>query len=552
MTAALALLLCALLPLALVPLVALPATRRLGLALAPWSAPPALLLALRGTIETESFTWLLLGLRVGLDDIGRVFLLFTAALWWLAGLFGRTYLADDARRPRFFAFYLAAQCGNLGLIVAQDIAGFYLFFALLTFAAYGLVVHTGSDEARRAGTVYIVLAIIGEMLLLAAFLLAAQAAQSIDLSRVPAAVAQAPARGLIVGLLLTGFGVKAGVLVLHVWLPLAHPVAPTPASAVLSGAMIKAGLLGWLRFLPLGQAALPDWGALCVLAGFAAAFYAALVGLAQTNPKTVLAYSSISQMGLMTALVGAALLAPEAAALTLTAVVVFAVHHGLAKGALFLSVGVGGGPFGLLRLGQALAVLALAGAPWTSGATAKYLLKGAFDAAPGPWPAWMAFLLPLSSFATALLLLRFMVLVFPTPGRWSVGRWLPWLLSVSAVVLAVPAGMPAATIAGAGWEGLLPLVAAVVVAVLARALPARLRGWRVPPGDVLTLATRAGIGMSWRMPAGARRAANLAAATSAFVAQRRRWPQAPALRADLVAGTAFVFLVVLFFLLLVA
>lgn len=553
MTGALALLLAVVLPLALLPLVLLPATRRFGLALAPWSAVPALLLALGGTTDAESFAWLLLGLRVGLDDTGRVFLLFTAWLWWLAGLFGRAYLADDAREPRFVAFYLATLCGNLGLIVAQDIAGFYLFFALMTFAAYGLVVHAGSDEARRAGSVYIVLAVIGEMLLLAGFLLAAQQAGSIDLARVPAAVAQAPARDAIVGLLLAGFGVKAGVLLLHVWLPLAHPVAPTPASAVLSGAMIKAGLLGWLRFLPIGQVALPDWGALCVAAGLAATFYGAVVGLAQTNAKTVLAYSSISQMGLMTALVGAALLAPEAAPLALTAVVVFAAHHGLAKGALFLSVGIDGGPPWLLRLGQAAAALALAGAPWTSGAAAKYLLKGALGAAPAPWPAWVdAAVLPLSSFVTALLLLRFMLLAAPGPGRAHFGHWLPWGLSVLGVAAAVPWWKPDAVLAGADLAGFMPIVAALVVALVAGAAPVRWRAWRIPPGDVLALGSLVGLRL-WRAMVGTYSAvAGLAARMKPARAVGRGWPRsrAPVLRVDAVAGVAFVFLIVLIFLLL--
>jgi formate hydrogenlyase subunit 3/multisubunit Na+/H+ antiporter MnhD subunit len=279
-----------------------------------------------------------------------------------------------------------------------------------------------------------------------------------------------------------------------------------------------------------------------------------MVGLAQTNPKTVLAYSSISQMGLMTVLVGAALMAPDAAPLALTAVVVFAVHHGLAKGALFLSVGVGGGPHWLLRLGQAVAALALAGAPWTSGAAAKYLLKGALGAAPAPWPMWVDAMLPLSSFATALLLLRFMLLVARSKGRAHLGRWLPWGLSVLSVVVAVLWWMPDTALAGAKLEGLIPIAAAVAVALLAGAAPALLRAWRIPPGDVLALVAFAGA-RAWRVMASTRDAvAGLAArappAGAVWRLRGRSRGRAPALRTDAVAGTAFVFLVVLFFLLL--
>ena len=88
-----------------------------------------------------------------------------------------------------------------------------------------------------------------------------------------------------------------GLVPLHVWLPLAHPAAPMPASAVLSGAIIKAGVIGLIRFLPF-DGALPDWGAVLTAVGLLTAFYGVAVGITQANPKTVLAYSSVSQMGL--------------------------------------------------------------------------------------------------------------------------------------------------------------------------------------------------------------------------------------------------------------
>jgi formate hydrogenlyase subunit 3/multisubunit Na+/H+ antiporter MnhD subunit len=125
------------------------ALRPAALALAPWAALPGLALAVTGGTEID-LPWLLLGTRLGLDGTSRAFLLFTAVLWLAAGPYARAYLEDDPRAPRFFAFFLATMAGNLGLVLAQDIASFYLFFALMTFAAYGLVVYTGTDEARRS------------------------------------------------------------------------------------------------------------------------------------------------------------------------------------------------------------------------------------------------------------------------------------------------------------------------------------------------------------------------------------------------------------------
>jgi len=384
-------------------------------ALAPWAALPGLLLAAAPEFRLE-LSWLLLDTRLGLDATGRIFLIFTALLWLIAGLYAQTYLASDPKHYRFTAFFLATMAGNLGVVLAQDVASFYFFFALMTLSAYGLIVHEGGQAARRAGRIYLILAIFGEVLLFVAFLLSASAAKSLDLDEIPKAVALSPLRDLIVVLFLGGFGVKVGVLVLHVWLPLAHPVAPTPASAVLSGVIIKAGLLGWLRFLPLGQAALPDWGNGLTAVGLVAAFYGAGVGWVQKDAKTVLAYSSISQMGLITVPVGLGLAVPANWPVALMAVAVYAVHHALAKGALFLGVGVARTARNARQLrwtmaGLLLPALALAGAPFTSGALAKESLKHAIGSAPEPSQDWLAWALSLAAVGTTLLLIRFLYLV---------------------------------------------------------------------------------------------------------------------------------------------
>ena len=102
---------------------------------------------------------------------------------------------------------------------------------------------------------------------------------------------------------IVGFALKIGLVPLHVWMPLAYTAAPIPAAAVLSGAAVKAGVIGLIRFLPLG-AAMPGWGEALVALGFFSAFYGVAVGITQANPKTVLAYSSVSQMGVIAAVLG--------------------------------------------------------------------------------------------------------------------------------------------------------------------------------------------------------------------------------------------------------
>lgn len=449
---------------------------------------------------------LLLGARFGLDATGRVFLFFSGVLWLLGGVYASGYLRDDARRARFFGFYLTAMVGNLGLIVAMDAGTFYLMLAVMTFASYGLVVHSGSVEALRAGRVYIGMAVVGEALLFSALVLLAQGSTSLSFAELSYLSVPEQTRAAIVPLALAGLGVKAGLVGLHMWLPLAHPAAPTPASAVLSGAMIKAGLLGWLRILPISEVGLPEWGGAVIALGLVAALGAAAVGVAQREAKAVLAYSSISQMGLITVAVGVALGSTGGAAAGVGAATLYALHHGLAKGALFLSVGVATGSARgpsrqLLRMiALLLPAASLAGAPLTSGAVAKAALKGAASVAPGAWAGALAVLLPLSAIGTTLLMARFLFLMqarskpAPPPSPAVAGSWIalvvlsavvPWLWPADLVGPAVAAALKL----GAVWTNVWPIAVGAGVAVAAARVAAR-RGPSaappgVPPGDVL-------------------------------------------------------------------
>ena len=403
------------------PLLPLPALALALLSAAPWAL---------------DLPWLVLGSTWMLDELRRSFLLLTALLWAGAGLYAVGYLGTVQLR-RFCVFWGLTLAGNIGLVLAGDIVSFYTFFALMTFAGYGLVVHDGSDRARFAGRVYLVMALLGEMALLAGFLLAARALDGLLLADLAAGITASDRGGLMTALFIAGFGVKAGLPLLHFWLPLAHPVAPTPASAVLSGAMIKAGLLGWLLTLPLGEAGWASWGQFLMVLGFVGSLGAALFGVAQRDPKTVLAWSSISQMGLMAVLVGAALAAPAQAPALLPVIALFALHHGLAKGCLFLAVGLVL-PVGrlwrvLLGLLLALPALSLLGAPLTSGELAKGMMKGVLLAAPDlPLAPQLPLLLHAATLATLLLVARYgwMLWLRLEPGRAAASVWWGWGLTV--------------------------------------------------------------------------------------------------------------------------
>ncbi|WP_028492374.1 complex I subunit 5 family protein [Thioalkalivibrio sp. ALE19] len=473
---------------------------RAPLRLVPWAALPALLLAALGPEGKQaSLPWLLTGVELGLDPLGRIFLVLTAGLWLAAGLHALHERADDPARRRFFVFFLLSMAGNLGLILAQDAASFYLFFSLMSLSAWGLVVHKRSTEAWMAARLYLVLSVFGEVALFAGLMLAIHQAGG---ETALAAIAAARPEGAAMVLLVLGLGIKAGMLGVHFWLPLAHPAAPIPASAVLSGAMIKAGLLGWMRLLPLDATGHAVLGEVLIGLGLAAAFLGALAGVFQARPKTILAYSSISQMGLMTTGVGLALLLPAMREPLLFAVAMYALHHGLAKGSLFLAVDVAGRlPSATAARYAALALivlpgLSLAGLPFTSGALAKEWLKAplAPDAA-GPADT----LLTLAATGTTLLVLRFLwrlraELATRTAPE-ATGRWLPWagLATMSLILpgLAVLLGWlspeldpPVLTGISLLWPIALGLGLAAAGLVLLR--DRGLRG--VPEGDVAVLA----------------------------------------------------------------
>jgi formate hydrogenlyase subunit 3/multisubunit Na+/H+ antiporter MnhD subunit len=471
-------------------LAALFALSRTGPWLAGIAPLPALLTALWVPTSTRlELPWLLLGSEFGIDTSGRVFLLFSALLWLAAGFQAELSLGRETRAGRFRVFFLLAMAGNFWLILAQDLVNFYLGFALMGLAAYGLVIHDGRPESLRAGRVYLTMTLIAEVALFAALLLVFQHTESLT----PQATQLTGLDDWTIGLLLLGLGIKAGLVFLHVWLPLAHPAAPVPASAVLSGTMIKAALVGWLRFLPIGEQVLWDWGQLLTSLGALTLLYAIPVGLLQTHPKVVLAYSSVSKMGFMSMFLGLALLAPTLAPALVSGLVLFAAHHGLAKGALFLGVGVVHARHTRWTLAVlAIPALVLAGAPFTSGALAKTLFDPTLHELPGIWAHAMPLLLLISTIGTTLLMARFMILmsephVHHSPASpWLVVPWLFLLGSILSWPFASGHDFPSPA---AG----LPLVLSILLALLvAWWRPDHLDALtgRIPPGDLLQPVSR--------------------------------------------------------------
>jgi formate hydrogenlyase subunit 3/multisubunit Na+/H+ antiporter MnhD subunit len=480
-------------PLLMLAALAVPTLRARVLALL-WLAPlPGLACALLAGGGDPFIVYARVRLTLVLDLPSALLLGAAALLWCAASIYLRAYVAR-AEQARFAAWWLPTMAGSLGVFVAGDLVGFYFVYALASLPAWGLVIHDRTPRAWAAGATYLLLTVIGEAALLAGFALLAAftPGNSLAIADVLPALATAPLRDLAIAFLVAGFGLKAGLVPLHVWLPLAHPAAPMPASAVLSGAIIKAGIIGLIRFLPV-EATPAGWGQVLVVLGFVSAFWGVTIGITQRNPKTVLAYSSVSQMGVVAAAIGMGLLAgigttPAAAAF-------YAMHHVLAKGALFLAVGVAataGGRMRWLVLGPALLLaLGFGGMPLTGGWLAKEAVKAELGS------GLVGTLSALSAAGSTLLMLHFTRrlaagLAADATARPPYGMLLPWLaLAAASVILPWLAFtgswaevLTASALLKAAWPVLTGVAALSLLMRWGDRLP------QVPEGDIIHLARR--------------------------------------------------------------
>lgn len=342
--------------------------------------------------------WLLTGTYWQLDSVGQMFLLFSSMVWLVAILY--VVFADDAqmKQPVYRCLFMLAMAGNMLLIVAADMSSFYLGFAAMGLSAYGILLKP-SQRARRAARVYLGFTLVGELALFIAMLILFSSSESLLFTDIQ----QEEIPDLAVAFLLLGFGIKLALPGLHPWLPLAYTAAPLISVAVLSGPMMKAGLLGWIRFLPPGAENLQTWGSVLIWLGVAGLLLGSLLALLQYRASAILAYSSIAKMGLASSLFGYALVNPEQADEVIAALVLFAMHHLLVKSALFIGLHDyqqrGGESW--IFYGLVLLSLSLIGLPFSGGAGAKSALELATDGDFG-------LILILSGFTTAMMMIHFL------------------------------------------------------------------------------------------------------------------------------------------------
>lgn len=283
-----------------------------------------------------------------LDSVSALQLMYCCIalwMWALTTLMSKRYFKGYHNLKRYYFFSALTLIGTLGVFLAKDLSMLFMFFEWMSFASYLLVAHDEKKETMRAAQTYLFVAVAGGLVLLMGIMLFYHATGTLVLAEMRDAAANvAPEREkeiLAAGIcMLIGFGAKAGLFPLHIWLPKAHPVAPAPASAILSGMLTKTGIYGILLISTRLFYHDGNWGVMLVVLGIVTMLTGAVLALFSNNLKKALACSSVSQIGFISVGLGAINLLGAENTLAVKGTVMHMVNHSMLKLVLFMSAGV--------------------------------------------------------------------------------------------------------------------------------------------------------------------------------------------------------------------
>ena len=370
-----------------------------------------------------------IGAHVRADSLASFFLVVTGLGGAVTSLYALGYGRHETAPHRVLPIYPAFLAAMNLVVLADDAFTFLLCWEFMSLTSWALVMaHHREPGNARAGFIYLMMASFGTLALLLAFGLLAGPQGSYEFAAIRAA--EHPAAALVLALALAGAGSKAGLVPLHVWLPLAHPAAPSHVSALMSGVMTKVAVYGFIRivFDLLGA---PGWWSGMVVLAFAAA--TALLGvlhaLMQHDLKRLLAYHTVENIGIIFIGLGLALAfradgMPGAAALALAAALFHVFNHSLFKSLLFFGAGAvltGTGERDMERLGGLIHRMPLASLAFLVGCVAISALP------------------PLNGFVSEWLTFQ-AILLSPAVPQWG----LKILIPAVGAVLALSAALAAA------------------------------------------------------------------------------------------------------------
>ena len=282
------------------------------------------------------------GLTFRADGFRAIYGCIAAFMWMMSGIFSPEYFSHHAEnRGRYSLFNLLTLGATLGVFYSDDLYTTFIFFEIMSITSFVMVAHEETPGAMKAAYTYLAVAVIGGMTTLMGLFLLWKQLGTFSFDAIAAAKASSGANLTAAAwLVVVGFAAKAGLYPLHIWLPKAHPVAPAPASALLSGILTKSGVFGLIvvcsRMMP-GDAA---FGNLLMIFACVTMFLGALLALFSVDIKRTLACSSMSQIGFITVGLSTMVLLGEHGSFAAYGAVMHMANHSLIKLVLFMAAGV--------------------------------------------------------------------------------------------------------------------------------------------------------------------------------------------------------------------
>ena len=279
------------------------------------------------------------GLNFTVDGFRSIYTVIAALMWLVTGLFSPEYFAHYRNRNRYYLFLLVTLGATEAIFLSADLYTTFVFFEIMSLCSYVWVAQDEKPGSLRAGGTYLAVAVIGGLVLLMGIFLLYHETGTLVIGDLAEASA---GKNLWAAALcmFVGFAGKAGAFPIHIWLPKAHPVAPAPASALLSGILTKTGIFGILVISCRMMLQQEAWGAFVLIVGVITMFLGALLELFSVNFKRTLACSSVSQIGFILVGVGMLVLLGEENLLAARGTFLHMVNHSLFKLILFLVAAV--------------------------------------------------------------------------------------------------------------------------------------------------------------------------------------------------------------------
>ena len=280
-----------------------------------------------------------MGLNFTADGFRAIYAVIAAFMWMVTGLFSPEYFAHYRNRNRYYLFQLITLGATEAIFLSADLYTTFVFFEIMSLCSYVWVAQDEKTGSLRAGGTYLAVAVIGGLVMLMGIFLLYHQTGTLMITDLPAACEGKNLYAAAV-CMFVGFGAKAGAFPIHIWLPKAHPVAPAPASSLLSGILTKTGIFGILVISCKILVQNELWGAFMLMIGVVTMFLGALLALFSINFKRTLACSSVSQIGFILVGVGMLVLLGEENTLAARGTFLHMVNHSLFKLILFLVAAV--------------------------------------------------------------------------------------------------------------------------------------------------------------------------------------------------------------------